>query len=157
MIARCVPTLFALLVLLNAMCAQAISGQSPEREASDNSNWACIEKLKLPVYPLLARQARLAGTLTVFVDIGADGTVERIGARSKLNNDRAQGVMFSPVEKTIRSSVFKRECTGKRVTIEYEFSINGDASDRDQQDVAFGSPNRIFISTRPPHFQPIEH
>src|SRR5579872_3101879 len=104
MIARRDPALFALLVLLNALFIQAVSGQSPERGTSDPSNWACIEKLKLPVYPLLARQARLAGTLTVFVDIGADGAVERIGARSKLNNDRAQGVMLAPVEKTIRSS-----------------------------------------------------
>jgi hypothetical protein len=65
--------------------------------------------------------------------------------------------MLVPVEKTIRSSVFKRDCAGKQLTIEYEFSIDGDPSDRDQQDVASGFPNRIWISTRPPHFQPIEH
>jgi hypothetical protein len=109
--------------------------------------------MKLAAHPLLARQARLARTVTVLVDIDADGKVDRVFARSHLNH----GVMLVLIEKTIRSSAFKTGCARKQVTIEYEFFIGGDPSDLDQQEVAFGFPNRIWISTRPPHFQPIEH
>ena len=150
-------TLFGLILLLLPVCGQQTRSSEPTPgQANDNPNAACVEMLQLPTYPLLARQAGLAGTLSVTVNIGPDGKVERLSARSKLNNDRAQSVLLMPVEKAIRGSQFGRDCTGKQVILFFEFRINGDPSDRQQQEIAFGFPNRFWITTRPLRFQPVQ-
>jgi hypothetical protein len=58
-----------------------------------------------------------------------------------------------PVQSVILNKArFRAGCAGKQITLIFDFSITGDPSDRQQQEVAFGFPNRFYISARP--FQP---
>jgi hypothetical protein len=38
----------------------------------------------------------------------------------------------------------------------FDFRITGDPSDGQQQEAAFGFPNRFWITARPIHYQPME-
>jgi hypothetical protein len=118
--------------------------------AQDPTNAMCAEKIQIPSFPSLARQARLSGTLSVNVKLGPSGTVDEISAQSHLNNDRAQAVLLIPIEKALRNSQFRRDCAGKLVILEFDFRIDGDPYDSQTQEVAFGYPNRFWITTRPP-------
>jgi hypothetical protein len=150
MIARCGMTLFGMILLAPAYAQQGLLAVPTPAPAQDTSNTGCIEKLQIPAYPLLARQARLTGTLSVTVDLGTNGNIEKVSARSQLNNDRAQSVLLMPIESVLRKSRFRRECAGKQITLVFEFGLYGDPYDDQQQEVAFGSPNRFFITARPP-------
>lgn len=142
--------LFGLILLAPACAQQGLLAVPTPAPAQDTSNAACFEKLRIPAYPLLARQAHLTGTLWVTVDLGSNGNVEKVSARSQLNNDRAQSVLLAPVESVLRKSQFRRGCAGKQITLVFEFGLYGDPYDGQQQEVAFGSPNRFFITARPP-------
>jgi TonB family protein len=122
----------------------------PAAPTQDATNTACAEKIGLPVYPPLARQARIEGTLSVTVEVGTNGAVERISAQSHVNNDRAQAILLTAIETSLRKSQFRSDCAGKRLVLEFEFRLTGDPYDRQTQEVAFGYPNRFFITARPP-------
>jgi hypothetical protein len=134
--------------------AVAQSDKPTPRIPADTPNAACVERLEMPTYPLLARQARLAGTLSVTVTLGPGATVENITTKADLNNNTAQGVFFTPLKNTILKGRFREDCAGKQVTLIFEFRISGDPSDRQQQEAAFGFPNRFWITARPIHYQP---
>jgi hypothetical protein len=134
--------------------AQQNENSPTQRLAPDTFNATCVERLEIPAYPLLARQARLAGTLSVTVTLGSGARIENIAAKADLNNNGAQGVLLIPVQNAIRTAHFREDCAGKQVILVFDFRITGDPSDRQQQEVAFGFPNRFRITTRPIHFQP---
>jgi hypothetical protein len=69
--------------------AAQTDGKSPA--VADASNAECVEKLEIPAIPPLARQARLAGTLSVTVTLDGKARVDRITAEADLDNNRARG------------------------------------------------------------------
>src|SRR5215467_7702072 len=68
--------------------------------AQDPTNAICAEKIEIPSFPLLARQARLSSTLSVNVKLGTNGVVDEVSAQSHLNNDRAQAVLHAGARQT---------------------------------------------------------
>ncbi len=116
----------------------------------DPTNAICAERIEIPSFPMLARQARLSGTLSVKVKLGPNGAVAEVSAESQLNNDRAQPVLLTPIERALRKSRFRPNCAGKVVILEFTFGIDGDPYDGQTQEIAFGYPNRFWITTRPP-------
>ena len=121
-----------------------------DSEAHEITNSYCLENVRFPSYPPLARQARLQGTLVVTVSLGRDATVETVSAEAHLNNDRAKSVLLTPIEIVLKkSSQFRRDCGGKQVVLVYEFRLTGDPYDGQQQEIAFGYPNRFWITSRP--------
>ena len=129
-------------------------GASAQQTALDSeqggTNAQCIAKFPIPGYPGLARRARLVGTLTVVVSQDQDAKIRRISAQSHLNNDRAQIALLAPIENATRKSDFLPSCNGKDVTLTFEFRINGDPYDQQQEEVTFEYPSHFTISARPP-------
>jgi hypothetical protein len=132
------------------LCIPSQAQQPASTAPSDETNSTCAQRIQIPSYPPLARQARLAGTLSVTVKLGNNASVDEVSAQSHLNNDRAQAVLLIPIENALRKSQFRRDCAGKIVTLEYDFRLTGDPSDRQMQEVEFGYPNHFWITTRPP-------
>ena len=127
----------------------AIAQQIPGSSATGSTNMACVENLQIPTYPWLARAGRVAGTLVVKVKLSADAKVEDVTAEPHLNNNQAQVLLVKPTEDFLRKSQFSMECGGKIVVLVFDFRISGDPNDPQQQEVAFGYPNRFVITTRP--------
>lgn len=138
--------LLGLVVLVRATAQQPTATSAPQ----DATNILCVEKIQIPTYPPLARQARVAGTLSVKVKLGQNGIVSEVSAQSRLNNDRAQAILLTPIEKALRQAQFRTDCAGKVVILEFDFHIDGDPYDHQTQEVAFGYPNRFWITARPP-------
>ena len=59
-------------------------------------------------------------------------------------------ILLTPIEKALRQAQFRTDCAGKLVILEFDFHIDGDPYDRQTQEVAFGYPNRFWITARPP-------
>jgi TonB family protein len=121
----------------------------------DSSNLMCIEKMELPSYPLLAQQAQISGTIMVDATLSATGSVQNVSVRAdpKLSAT-GKGVLEPPVLDVIRGAAFNRRCADKTVSVVFVFEIAGTSLVRPKQTVAFGSPNRFWIKSEAPHFQP---
>jgi hypothetical protein len=144
-------SLLSLSLLLQASAQQA---QSNVPESAQDSNAACIERVQVPSYPPLARQAQVEGVLVVNVKLAPNATVKEVSAQSHLNVDRFAPILLEPIKKALRKSEFRRDCAGKSLVLVFEFRIEGDPSNGREQDVSFGYPNRFFITVRPAIAQP---
>jgi hypothetical protein len=122
---------------------------------ADDTNASCIEKLQMPVYPVLAKQARLWGTFTVSVTLDPDASVQTVSSEMESNVRPSRKAIFVPaLEKSIRESSFAHGCGGKTVTLVFQFVLGTGAPTDHGQDVSFGFPNRFWISTPPPVMNP---
>lgn len=72
-----------------------------------DSNMSCVERLQMPVYPRLAQQARITGSVTATAVIASDGSLQTTATGYRL--------LAEAVENAIRASVFLKTCGGKSV------------------------------------------
>ena len=124
--------------------AQAIS--------DDPANASCIERLQVPVYPPLAKMARITETATVSVMLGPDAAIQSISSESVTQSRKA--IFVPAVEKAIRASSFAPGCGGKTVKLVFHFVLGESAPSDHGQDVSFGYPNRFWISVPPQVLNP---
>jgi hypothetical protein len=129
-----------------AACAQT-SGDS-------DSNTGCIERLQLPEYPALAKQARIQGTITVSISISSPATSSRVETVYSGPFLRTKGILSQPVEEAIRRAEFRQGCAGKVVALILHFELIDDPRTRPIQSVSFGGPNEFLISAVLPSLQP---
>ena len=111
--------------------------------AQTDTNMACVERLEIPTYPPLAKQARIAGVLTASVRVGADGSIGNIS--SQFVPESTKSVMFaSAVEESLRASMFAKSCAGKQVRLVFNFVI-AEPGASTQVNSSFGYPNQFWI------------
>jgi hypothetical protein len=129
------------LLLILALCSwPAVAQTNQEAE----SNMSCVERLQMPVYPPLAAQARIGGSITATVVVASDGSTQ-----TKFSSG-AHRLLTPAVERALRASAFHKSCAGKPVKLVFNFEL-GEELDPDhlRQRVSFGYPNLFWISTPP--------
>lgn len=142
-----------------------LHGQTPNTVAreTDDPNLTCIKRMELPSYPLLAKQARSSGTYSVTVVLDAAATIQHLSVRTdaKIPSSRTDaeipssvGILGTAAAKALRSAEFDRSCGGKTMTVLFTFEVSGTSMGQPRQAFAFGSPNRFWITSEAPHFQP---
>lgn len=115
---------------------------------SGAEHMACIEKLEVPLYPALAAQARIAGTVTANVKLNPGGTVNTISLSVEAKTKSAKGVLGPPVESALRSSSYRGGCEAKPITLVFDFVLGENFLPNGQkQKVIFEYPNRFTIIT----------
>ncbi len=125
--------------------------RGPADTASDAANAECVERVQVPDYPRLARSVRIGGSVKAVVTLGPDGAVGTVATSTRVTGDsQGRGVLIAPaVEYALRHSLFVKTCANKLVTLVFNFSITGDPNDPHQQEMAYGYPNRFWITARP--------
>src|ERR1700691_6746181 len=84
--------------------------------AQNETNMSCVERLEIPSYPILAKQARITGVLTVTVPLGPDASAGRISSQwaSQWNSvSKPEGLFLPVIEKSLLESRFAKSCAGK--------------------------------------------
>lgn len=102
-----------------------------------DSNMSCVERLQMPVYPALARAARISGRVTATVVVASDSPLQTKAVGNKL--------LTEAVGKAISASVFLKICGGKSVHLIFNFGFDSDPGRR----ASFGYPNQFWISVAP--------
>ena len=114
------------------------------------TNIGCIERLQMPAYPPLAKQAQLEATITASVLLSPKPTVrQQVTTQFKSKTQTAAAILMPTVEKAIQEASFRSDCTGKTVVLIFDFKIAGPASSNPKQSVSFGYPNKFWIVTEP--------
>jgi hypothetical protein len=132
----------------------ALLGQPATESAA---NVSCFERVIVPDYPALARQARIAADVTVSVVVGRDSASHQIITEvEKLPPRLAEGKVgggirrfFSEkVEKAVRSSTFNTQCVGRTIKLVFSFELGEDMPvEGSKQTVSFSYPNRFAIAS----------
>ena len=122
---------FLLTLALCSWPALAQTGQDAE------ANMSCVDRLQLPIYPGTAAMARISGSTTAKIAVASDGSVE-----VKVSGHP----LLSPaVDHALRASSFHKSCSGKSVTLVFNFVLSDYYPDGRVQDVSFGYPNQFWI------------
>src|SRR6266404_1991063 len=70
-------------------------------------NIACVERIPLPAYPILARQMQVEGTITASVVLSPQASVQLITTEFASKTPKVTGSLIRTVEDTIRGAVFR--------------------------------------------------
>jgi hypothetical protein len=128
-------------LLTLALCSWTAVGQANQ---DGGSNMSCVERLQMPLYPPLARAARISGSVTVTISIAADGS------RKTTMSPSAHLLLTAAIEKALQASAFRTSCAGKSVTLVFNFVFGNELDpDRLPQRVSFAYPNQFYVSTPP--------
>jgi TonB family protein len=117
--------------------AQAGKTEQPQSD----SGAACIERLEIPTYPPLASRARIHGTVTTFVLLSSEGSMQSIKTKVKPDDATRAPIFVRPVEAAVRQATFRPACGGQTVVIVFHFELG----EKLKQSVMFGYPNTFWI------------
>jgi hypothetical protein len=105
----------------------------------------CLEKLEVPNYPALPRQARIQGTLTVEVQLSDRAAVQSVRSTFKGNDGRTNELFAADAERAIRDSRFSRACVGRSVTLIFHYEFR----ETEGPLFTFAPPNEFWIRSAP--------
>jgi hypothetical protein len=111
-----------------------------------DSNISCVERLQMPVFPSLAHQARVEGSVSAVAVLASDGSIESTGMEVRSAIPTAKLLLTPAVERAIRASVFRKSCSGRSVRLVFNFGFDSDPG----KSVSFGYPNQFWILVPPP-------
>jgi hypothetical protein len=124
--------------------------------AQTETNIACVERLEIPAYPLVAKQARISGVLTATVLLGHDASVVKTSSEWDSEFKKNEPLFLRDVEKSLRASSFARVCADKAVRLVFHFVVAGGSVPSPQPPtISFGYPNEFWITVQPTIMQPI--
>jgi len=111
--------------------------------AQPETKIGCVERLEIPTYPPLAKQARIAGFLTTLL-LGPEASVGTI-TLDWSSQSKQENIFLPVVEKSLRASTFSKSCAGKKVTLVFNFVMT--ENPRAQVTTSFfGYPNQFWIA-----------
>jgi len=127
----------------------AVSGRT------ENPAHVCVRHLVLPTpYPILARAARLQGTVVAKLSISAEGIVTAAKVDSEDSLLAAHPLLQYATERLVRNWTF--ECascapgSGFEQVIKFNYRLQGEDSDYDKTEVSLDLPGEVDIVARPP-------
>jgi len=144
---RCTFLIVGLLLMIvpSSGPGQALPGESP-------SNIECVERLEIPDYPRLPRQARIQATQTVRVLLSEQGTAERIESSSQGNAVNVDRFFKDGTEKALRNSHYAKSCGGKTITLVFHYELRDDPNRSSL--FAFEPPNQFWSRYGPVYVNP---
>jgi hypothetical protein len=133
-------------LLAFALCAWPALAQSDQ---DGGSNMSCVERLQMPVYPPLARLARISGSVTATVIMSTEGSIQVTSSQS------AHPLVTQAVENALHGSAFSRACVHKPIQLVFNFVFDEKSNPgRTSPQVSFGYPNQFWISVPLPQVMP---
>jgi TonB family protein len=117
------------LLLTSTLCAAA------DRE---------LRHIEVPIYPPLARQARVQGTVTVTLKVASDGKV------TSATTEGGHAILQDYAAANAQTWTFAPRSTESREIVSYVFAFIGDEQYSSASSVVFDLPNKVEIHTTPP-------
>jgi hypothetical protein len=102
----------------------------------------------MPIYPQVAQQAAIAGRVTATVVIAPIGSIQTTFS------SETHRLLSPAVDYALQKSSLRKNCSGKSVTLVFNFVLSGYYPDGRLQGISFGYPNQFLISALRPVAQP---
>lgn len=139
-----------LVTLLSPLCIANAQVEKPVR--------VCIRHMAVPArYPVVARSARLQGTVVAKVKVSADGTVAEATVDSADPLLIAHPLLQSETRELVRKWTFECESCAPGLAFEhvikFNYRLEGQDSDYDNTTIVLELPNEVTISASPPQVE----
>jgi TonB family protein len=122
--------------------------------ASNGADLVCVRHVVVPDYPPLARMARLQGSVSVEVEIGADGKVLSVKSTGS-HNLLASASASNAWQWTFRPAPPGGKSGSTYLTITYVYKLEGkEVNYLPTPSVTLDLPHKVEITTHPPQMQP---
>jgi hypothetical protein len=115
--------------------------------AEDTSNIGCLERLEIPEYPSLPRQARIQVIQTVKVLLSDEATIQNVEQSLHVRTAEVERSFKEGAEKALKNSRFSKACGGKTITLVFHYEMRDDPERSSL--FAFGPPNHFWIRYGP--------
>ena len=135
--------------LLVVIAPYRASGQAGSVESP--SNMECLERLEMPGYPPLPRQARIQRIQTVKVLLSDEASVQTVESSLQGKSTGIEKDFRESAEKALRNSRFSKTCGGKTITVVFHYELQEDSN---QSLFAFAPPNHFWIRAELVYVQP---
>jgi hypothetical protein len=131
--------------LLVVIAPYRASGQPGPAETP--SNIECLERLEIPDYPPLPRQARIQTIQTIKVLLSDQATVQSIEQSLQGKVVKLDQLFKEGAERALKNSRFSKTCGGKTIMLVFHYEIRDDPNRSSL--FAFGPPNHFWIRYGP--------
>ena len=122
---------------------------------TQTSTHVCIRHIDPPTqYPIMARLARLQGSIVAQLKINASGTVADVVVETKDSLLVEHPILQAEIQRLVKTWTF--ECPncapGAAFThsITFNYRLEGDASDHANTKISLDLPDKITVVARPP-------
>lgn len=119
----------------------AISLGSVAPSLSNADDLGCVGRFERPIYPPLARQASLQGTVRVHVTIGPNGVPK--------GTYEGTQILVQAVQASVERTRLDPSCEGKSYDLSYRFELEGEGSLQPMTTMSFIPPAEYLISSNP--------
>ncbi len=116
------------------------------------SNIECLERLEIPDYPPLARQAQIQAIQTVKVLLSDQATVQNVESSLQGKTVNLERFFKEGAERAVKNSRFSKTCGGKTITLVFHYEVRDDPNKSSL--FAFGPPNHFWIRAGPFYVMP---
>jgi hypothetical protein len=109
---------------------------------------ACVVRLEMPVYPILARQAWVEGSAK------ASFTVREDGGPAKLVVVATHELLRQMVESRVAKSKFRPDCAGASLTLRVSFKLHPPRRKFGLDEITLVAPDTVEVTTTQPDETP---
>jgi len=120
--------------------------------AEGRSNIECLERLEIPGYPPLSRQANIQVIQTVKVLLSDQATIQDVEQSLRGKVVKLDRLFKEGAEKALKNSRFSKTCGGRTITLVFHYEIRDDPNRSAL--FAFGPPNHFWIRAVPFYVTP---
>jgi hypothetical protein len=122
---------------------------------TQNPVHVCVRHLTSPArYPVVARQARIQGTVTASLRIGVDGVVNEVVVAAQDPILVAHPILQTETQRVVRQWTFQcQSCasgTSFEHMIKFTYRLEGEDAPYDDTKVTIDLPDEVTIIARPP-------
>ena len=112
--------------------------------AAEETGYGCFEKIRLPEYPPLSRQAVQTGSVSAEITFNADTRQLQIDVTG-----RAPDLLKEYIKMVLSEAQLRKECFSSRVVLTVRFELVGEHSDRPYLETLLVWPDTIIVRARP--------
>jgi outer membrane biosynthesis protein TonB len=143
-------TLSTLLIFGSLIAAAQKSDSSAQKaDSSAPDGLQCFDKLTPPEFPTAALQQHVDGSVWTYVNVGPQGSVDKIDTQVVSAWSDGAKLLTPPVEKAIRAATFKPACHGKQVSTVFRYQLVGEPVAKPETKTNSDSPRMMVIESHP--------
>ena len=96
----------------------------------------------------------VSGTVNAALVLSSKARPQRVEFKTARNASHAIGLLTQSVQTAIQEASYFPTCGGKTVQLVFVSELVGVSEGTPKRAVSFGSPNRFWITSEAPHWQP---
>jgi hypothetical protein len=128
--------------------AQQTAATKSQPATATSSGLECFEHMVTPEFPRAAMEEHVDGSVWTWTQVTAQGA-GRIDTQVVSAYSQGPKLLTPAVEKALKESKFKPDCTGKTVAVVFRYELHGNATAHPKVTSRTDTPDIVYIESQP--------